>query len=211
MFGNCFFDDAFVALVHLVAKHPTFSILSSRFSPHNYRRAVYSDIIFSEIVTSLLQDFISVFLAFFPVHFLFQVVNFVFVNTFKLAPSFFWPQRISLGFCAKKCSVQMINASDVKERIQASTLCSFSDYDYTDNHKNYNFFDCDWFKNLLFYTNLLTKLLSESLLSDSFISQSHSKLKFKSSNLSLSQIFLHNLAILLFSEIIIFMINCYSW
>ena len=29
----------------------------------------------------------------------------------------------------------MINASDVKERIQASTLCSFSDYDYTDNHK----------------------------------------------------------------------------
>ena len=98
----------------------------------------------------------------------------------------------------------MINASDVKERIQASTLCSFSDYDYTDNHKNYNFFDCDWFKSLLFYTNLLTKLLSESLLSDSFISQSHSKLKFKSSNLSLSQIFLHNLAILLFSEIIIF-------
>ena len=135
MFGNYSFDDAFVALVHLVAKHPTFSILSSRFSPHNYRRAVYSDIIFSEIVTSLLQDFISVFLAFFPVHFLFQVVNFVFVNTFKLAPSFFWPQRISLGFCAKKCSVQMINASDVKERIQASTLCSFSDYDYADNHK----------------------------------------------------------------------------
>ena len=175
MFGNYSFDDAFVALVHLVAKHPTFSILSSRFSPHNYRRAVYSDIIFSEIVTSLLQDFISVFLAFFSVHFLFQVVNFVFVNTFKLAPSFFWPQRISLGFCAKKCSVQMINASDVKERIQASTLCSFSDYDYTDNHKNYNFFDCDWFKNLLFYTNLLTKLLS-----DSSISQSHSKLKFES-------------------------------
>ena len=104
----------------------------------------------------------------------------------------------------------MINASDVKERIQASTLCSFSDYDYIDNHKNYNFFDCDWFKNLLFYTNLLTKLLSESLLSDSFISQSHSKLKFKSSNQSLSQIFLHNLAILLFSEILIFMINCYS-
>ena len=107
-------------------------------------------------------------------------MNFVIVNIFKLAPSFFWPQRISLGFCAKKCSVQMINASDVKERIQASTLCSFSDYDYTDNHKNYNFFDCDWFKNLLFYTNLLTKLLSDSLLSDSSMSQSHSKLKFES-------------------------------
>ena len=39
MFGNCSFDDAIVALVHLVAKHPTFSILSSRFSTHNYRRA----------------------------------------------------------------------------------------------------------------------------------------------------------------------------
>ena len=92
-----------------------------------------------------------------------------------------------------------------KERIQASTLCSFSYYDYIDNHKNYNFFDCDWFKNLLFYTNLLTKLLS-----DSSMSQSHSKLKFESSNQSFSQIFLHNLAILLFSEIVIFMINCYS-
>ena len=100
----------------------------------------------------------------------------------------------------------MINASDVKERIQASTLRSFSDYDYTDNHKNFNIFDCDWFKNLLFYTNLLTKLLS-----DSSMSQSHSKLKFESSNQSFSQIFLHNLAILLFSEIVIFMINCYSW
>ena len=86
-----------------------------------------------------------------------------------------------------------------KERIQANSLCSFSDYDYTDNHKNYNFFDCDWFKNLLFYTNLLTKLLS-----DSSMSQSHSELKFESSNQPFSQIFLHNLAILLFSEILIF-------
>ena len=39
MFGNCSFDDAIVASVHLVAKHPTFSILLSRFSTHNYRRA----------------------------------------------------------------------------------------------------------------------------------------------------------------------------
>ena len=49
------------------------------------------------------------------------------------------------------------------------------------NHKNYNFLDCDWFKELLFSTNSLAKLLSEtllldSLLSDSSISQSHSKL-----------------------------------
>ena len=54
------------------------------------------------------------------------------------------------------------------------------------NHKNYNFLDCDWFKKLLFFTNSLAKLLSDgllldsllldSLLSDSSITQSHSKL-----------------------------------
>ena len=51
------------------------------------------------------------------------------------------------------------------------------------NHKNYNFLDCDWFKKLLFSTNSLAKLLSDSLLldtlllnsllSDISISQSH--------------------------------------
>ena len=56
----------------------------------------------------------------------------------------------------------------------------------TINDKNYNFLDCDWFKKLLFCTNSLAKLLSDSLLSDSLlldsllsdssISQSHSKL-----------------------------------
>ena len=49
------------------------------------------------------------------------------------------------------------------------------------NHKNYNFLNCDWFKNLLFPTNPLAKLLSDSLLLDSLLSesstnQSHSKL-----------------------------------
>ena len=44
------------------------------------------------------------------------------------------------------------------------------------NHKNNNFLDCDWFKKLLFSTYSLAKLLSDSLLSDSSISQSHSKL-----------------------------------
>ena len=49
------------------------------------------------------------------------------------------------------------------------------------NHKNYNFLDCDWFRKLLFSTNSLAKLLSDSLLldsllSDSSIRQSHSKL-----------------------------------
>ena len=40
------------------------------------------------------------------------------------------------------------------------------------NHKNYNFLDCDWFKKLLFSTNSLAKLLSESLLLDSLLSDS---------------------------------------
>ena len=54
------------------------------------------------------------------------------------------------------------------------------------NHKNYNFLACDWFKNVLFSTNSLAKLLSDSLLldsllldsllSDNLISQSHSKM-----------------------------------
>ena len=55
------------------------------------------------------------------------------------------------------------------------------------NHKNYNFLYCDWFKKLLFSTNSLVKLLSDSflsdsLLSDSSVSQSHSKLYLKSTN-----------------------------
>ena len=51
--------------------------------------------------------------------------------------------------------------------------------------KNYNFLDCDWFKKLIFSTNSLAKLLSDSLLldtllldsllSDSSIRKSHSK------------------------------------
>ena len=54
------------------------------------------------------------------------------------------------------------------------------------NHKNYNFLACDWFQKVLFSTNSLAKLLSDSLLldsllldsllSDSSMSQSHSKM-----------------------------------
>ena len=61
-----------------------------------------------------------------------------------------------------------------------------SEHDYSLNHKNYNFLACDWFKKVLFSTNPLAKLLSDSLLldsllldsllSDSSISQSHSKM-----------------------------------
>ena len=77
-------------------------------------------------------------------------------------------------------------------------LCNLSNFiafgeidDNHDNHKNYNFLACDWFKNVLFSTNSLPKLLSDSLLldsllldsllldsllSDSLIRQSHSKM-----------------------------------
>ena len=37
------------------------------------------------------------------------------------------------------------------------------------NHKNYNFLHCDWLKKLLFSTNSLAKLLSDSLLLDSLL------------------------------------------
>jgi len=40
---------------------------------------------------------------------------------------------------------------------------------FTVNHKNYNFLDCDWFKKLLFSTNSLAKLLSDSMLLDSLL------------------------------------------
>ena len=40
-----------------------------------------------------------------------------------------------------------------------------------DNHKNYNFLACDWFKIVLFSTNSLAKLLSDSLLLDKKITQ----------------------------------------
>ena len=55
-------------------------------------------------------------------------------------------------------------------------------HDIMNNHKNYKFLDCDWFKKLLFPTNSLVKLLSDSLLSDSSIIQSHSKLELKLTN-----------------------------
>ena len=51
---------------------------------------------------------------------------------------------------------------------------------YIIKYKNYNFLECDWFKKLQYSTNSLAKLLSDSLLLDSLLSdiinQSHSKL-----------------------------------
>ena len=50
-----------------------------------------------------------------------------------------------------------------------------------EDHKNYNFLDCDWFKKLLFFTNSLAKLLSDNLLLDSFffIGQFNNPITFK--------------------------------
>ena len=41
--------------------------------------------------------------------------------------------------------------------------------DFRLNHKNSNFLACDWFRNVLFSTNSLAKLLSDSLLLDSLL------------------------------------------
>jgi len=43
---------------------------------------------------------------------------------------------------------------------------------YYQNHKNYNFLNCDCFKKLLFPTNSLAKMSSDSLLSNSLLSDS---------------------------------------
>ena len=73
--------------------------------------------------------------------------------------------------CGKLCGFQNLKQSLKTTRLIIKT--------------QYNFLDCDWFKKILFSTNLLAKLLSDSfllhsLLSDGSISPSHSKLKFKS-------------------------------
>ena len=61
----------------------------------------------------------------------------------------------------------MINGAQIIVQRMVSPQC---------NHKNYNFLDCDWLKKFLFSTISLAKLLSDRLLLDSSISQSHSKL-----------------------------------
>ena len=71
-------------------------------------------------------------------------------------------------------------------RLSCKSHASWSTSHFNCNHKNYNFLACDCFKNVLFSTNSLAKLLSDSLLldsllldsllSDSLISQSHSKM-----------------------------------
>ena len=81
------------------------------------------------------------------------------------------------------CNHRVITKSDDRA---AGIQFVYHEYDYRLNHKNYNFLACDWFKNVLFSTNSLAKLLLDSLildsllldslLSDNLISQSHSKM-----------------------------------
>ena len=87
----------------------------------------------------------------------------------------------SISFCRKRYYKQKI-----KQLVNfALSISTYLFYLFI-NHKNYNFLACDWFKKVLFSTNPLAKLLSDSLLldsllldsllSDSLISQSHSKM-----------------------------------
>ena len=106
--------------------------------------------------------------------------------------------------------IRKLRVPSLYKRLHFTLLLSYSSLI---RHKNHNFLDCDWFKEL-FSTNSPVKLLSESLLSnsllsDSSISQSYSKLGLKSTNhikscslnqpivILLMQIFpfFHNLAI----------------
>ena len=68
-------------------------------------------------------------------------------------------------------------------RLHITLLLSYSSLI---RHKNHNFLDCDWFKELCSINSpvklLSESLLSDSLLSDSSISQSYSKLGLKSTN-----------------------------
>ena len=55
---------------------------------------------------------------------------------------------------------------------QTSAWEAMDDCNFRFNNKNYNLLDCDWFRKLLFFTNSLAKLLSDSLLLDSLLSDS---------------------------------------
>ena len=63
-----------------------------------------------------------------------------------------WPNKITVVHLCLKMG----------KKIQCRTINNNNN-----NHKNYNFLACDWFKEVLFSINSLAKLLLESLLLDS--------------------------------------------
>ena len=88
-------------------------------------------------------------------------------------------------FLEEKNGADALNPIDNSDRSCLINMCSYESYNSI-NHKNYNFLAIDWLRKVLFSTNSLAKLLSESLLldsllldsllSDSSMSQLHSKM-----------------------------------
>ena len=78
---------------------------------------------------------------------------------------------------ARWCSIQLLhvlkiakssaNWSASNQFTSKQVFMSIYNICFFINHKNYNFLACDWFKNVLFSTNSLAKLLSDGLLLDS--------------------------------------------
>ena len=54
-------------------------------------------------------------------------------------------------------------------RVKAHLIFHWCLYNNRFNHKNFNFPDCNWFKNLLFSTNSLAKLLSGQFVIGQFV------------------------------------------
>ena len=104
--------------------------------------------------------------------------NLLYRRHFPLLKEFHHALMVISGLKRTSICLKLSTSSTHSERL----LFSYNGY----NHKNYNFLACDWFKKVLFSTNPLAKLLSDSLLldsllldsllSDSSIGQSHSKM-----------------------------------
>ena len=72
--------------------------------------------------------------------------------------------------CAPPLKLQAIHYTNIHQYTLIINLCLYRvNFVYKIDHKKYNFLDCDWFKKLLFSTNSLAKLLSDSLLLDSLL------------------------------------------
>ena len=73
--------------------------------------------------------------------------------------------RVSGYLVFDKCHNMDVQYQRSTQKTNSACLSSY----YYFNHKNYNFLACDWFKKVLFSTNPLAKLLSDSLLLDSLV------------------------------------------
>ena len=80
----------------------------------------------------------------------------------------------SCHVCGKFVFIHVLRSQDIYFQ-NFFLVFSLSSSFFRINYKNYNFFDCDWFKKLLFSTNSLVKLLSNSFLLDSLLSGQFNK------------------------------------